>query len=265
MEPQQLRELLEKVRIIAEDAGKAILHTAAEDIGVSEKHDGSPLTRADMASHLTIQSGLDGLEPRFDVLSEEGDLDNIEQRNWSTYWCVDPLDGTKEFIRNMTDYTVNIALVSNNKPLLGVIDVPALGVTYWGGRGLGAWRHYRDEPPEQIFANQCDRPSSAVVSRSHLDERTEQFLDRINVTNVIPHGSSMKICVVAAGQADIYPRFGPTYLWDTAAGAAIAIEAGCSIVDLAGEDLTYDPSENLKHAGFIVAPAGLNPPITEIL
>jgi 3'(2'), 5'-bisphosphate nucleotidase len=260
MEQQLLAKFLDQVRPIAQSAGKAILQIAAEDIGVTEKSDGSPLTRADMASHLAIQSGLEKLEPRFPVLSEEGDLDNLQSQDWGTYWCVDPLDGTKEFVKGLTDYTVNIALISNNKPILGVIGIPATGVTYWAGQGLGAWKRQGDAPADRITSSTCSKPTSAVVSRSHLDSETAQFLARLGITTVTPHGSSLKICAVADGTADIYPRFGPTCLWDTAAGAAIAIEAGCTVVDLAGNDLIYDPRQNIKHAGFIVSPAGLELP-----
>lgn len=260
MDQQLLAGLLDKVRPIAQDAGKAILQVATEDIGVTQKSDGSPLTRADMASHRTIQTGLEALDSGFPILSEEGDLDNLASQNWDTYWCVDPLDGTKEFVKGLTDYTVNIAIVRDSRPIFGVIDIPATGVTYWAASGLGAWKRQRDASPQQIRASTCAKATSAVVSRSHLDARTEQFLKQLDITNVMPHGSSLKICVVADGAADIYPRFGPTCLWDTAAGAAIAIEAGCTVIDLAGDDLKYDPAENIKHAGFIVAPAGLKLP-----
>ena len=261
MDQQLLAGFLDNVRLIAQAAGRAILQTASGDIGVTEKSDGSPLTRADMASHRTIQDGLGKLEPKFPILSEEGDLDNLEAQDWATYWCVDPLDGTKEFVKGLTDYTVNIALVRDSRPVLGVIDIPAVGVTYWAARGLGAWKRQGDVPPERIAPGTCAKPASAVVSRSHLDAETQQFLQRLGVTKVVPHGSSLKICAVADGTADIYPRFGPTCLWDTAAGAAIAIEAGCTVVDLAGQDLVYDPRRNIKHAGFIVSPAGLELPL----
>ena len=260
MDQQLLAGFLDKVRPVAQTAGRAILQISTEDIGVTEKSDGSPLTRADMASHRVIQDGLDKLEPAFPILSEEGDLDNLGARDWAIYWCVDPLDGTKEFVKGLTDYTVNIALVRNSKPILGVIDIPATGVTYWAAEGRGAWKRQGDTPPQRIAPSACAKPESAVVSRSHLDAETQQFLERLAVTNVIPHGSSLKICAVADGTADIYPRFGPTCLWDTAAGAAIAIEAGCTVVDLAGENLVYDPAGNIKHAGFIVAPTGLQLP-----
>jgi 3'(2'), 5'-bisphosphate nucleotidase len=261
VDQQLLNAFLDKVRPLAQAAGRAILQIAGEDIGVTEKSDGSPLTRADMAAHRTIQDGLSKLEPVFPILSEEGDLDNLQEHKWGTYWCVDPLDGTKEFVKGLADYTVNIALVIDSKPVLGAIDIPAVGVTYTAARGLGAWKYQRDAPPEQIAPSTRTKPESAVVSRSHLDDETRQFLEALGITNVIPHGSSLKICAVADGTADIYPRFGPTCLWDTAAGAAIAIEAGCKVVDLAGDDLVYDPGQNIKHAGFIVSPEGVQLPV----
>jgi len=257
MNKQLLDELLPRIRTIAEAAGEAILQVAAEDLSVTEKCDRSPLTRADIVADGIIRTGLDKLGSQFPILSEEGDLDNLAEKDWSTYWCVDPLDGTKEFINSLSDYTVNIALVRASRPVLGVIDAPALGCAYWAARGLGAWKCRRGDQPERITPSKCKNPASAVVSRSHLDSDTEQFLEKLGVENAVPRGSSLKICAVADGSADIYPRFGPTCLWDTAAGAAIAIEAGCTVVDLSARDLQYDPRQSIKHYGFIVSPAGM--------
>ena len=260
MDRETLLRLLDGVREIARAADRAILEIAVEDAGTTIKEDGTPLTRADMASHRAIEAGLAPLAPKFPVLSEEGDLDT-GAGDWQTYWCVDPLDGTKEFIKGLTDYTVNIALVENARPILGVIDIPAAGVTYWAARGMGAWKCSRDGEPERIAPSHCERPTSAVVSRSHLDAETERLLEKLGITDVVRHGSSLKICAVADGTADIYPRFGPTCLWDTAAGTAIAVEAGCEVVDLTGKPLSYDPKGGIKHAGFVVKPAGLEVPL----
>ena len=210
-----------------------------------------------MASHRAIIEGLARLAPSFRVLSEEGDLTAVESGSWETYWCVDPLDGTKEFIAGSGEYTVNIALVQEARPILGVIHIPASRVTYWAAAGSGAWKCDRGARPSRIRPARCDRPRSAVVSRSHLSPETDSFLSRLGITDVLKRGSSLKICAVAEGAADIYPRLGPTCLWDTAAGAAIATEAGCVVVDLAGEPLTYDPRAGIKHSGFLVYPAGL--------
>jgi len=257
MDREILLRLLDSAREIARAAGRAILEIAVDDAGTTTKEDGTPLTRADMASHTAIEAGLAPLEPKLPVLSEEGDLQAICTGDWGTYWCVDPLDGTKEFVKGLTDYTVNIALVLSGRPILGVIDIPAVGVTYWAARGMGAWKCRHDGEPERIAPSRCERPASAVVSRSHLDAETERFLEGLGITEVVRHGSSLKICAVADGAADIYPRFGPTCLWDTAAGAAIAIEAGCDVIDLTGKPLSYDPGGGIKHAGFVVKPAGL--------
>lgn len=252
-----MNSLLEQAGQIARQAGNAILPIAAEVGEVVEKADGSPLTRADLASHNIIEAGLNDLRPSFPVLSEEGDLDDFQTGQWRTFWCVDPLDGTKEFVKGLDEYTVNIALVEDAVPVLGVIYVPANGVLYYAARGLGAWKVEPDAEPAPISAAKCECPHSAVVSRSHLSAETERFLAEMGVTEVIRHGSSIKICAVAEGRADIYPRHGPTCLWDTAAGVAIAIEAGCAVVDLAGKPLSFNPSAGLKHAGFIVYPKSL--------
>ena len=257
MDSEILAQLLADVREITLTAGRAILEIAVEDAGTTTKEDGSPLTRADMASHRAIEAGLAPLEPKFPVLSEEGDLEAVATSDWETYWCVDPLDGTKEFVKGLPDYTVNIALVCSGRPVLGVIDVPAGDVMYWAAEGMGAWKCYRGGEPERIAPNRCHKAVSAVVSRSHLDADTERFLETLGITDVVRHGSSLKICAVADGTADIYPRFGPTCLWDTAAGAAIALEAGCDIVDLTGKPLSYDVKDGMRRAGFVVCPSGL--------
>jgi len=254
-------QLLDSTRRIARAAARAILQVTAGggDLGVTAKTDGSPLTLADTASNRVIVDGLAELRPPFPILSEEGELglENLAAVDWKTYWCVDPLDGTKEFVSRTGEYTVNIALVRDARPVLGVICIPAADVTYHAADGLGAWRQQGEGEPVRISPNRCTRPTSAVVSRSHLDPDTEAFLARMNITDVVRHGSSLKICAVAEGTADIYPRFGPTCLWDTAAGTAIAVEAGCRVTEPTGKPLTYDPAAGLKHGGFLVYPAGL--------
>ncbi len=250
-----LEGLVPEVCRIAVEAGKAILPIASQVGNIETKDDGSPLTRADMASHEVIQAGLDGITPVFPVLSEEGDLESVAQKSWGTFWCVDPLDGTKEFIKGLSEYTVNIALIEQASPVLGVIYAPALDVLYYAGRGLGCWKVDSGGEPVPVVASDCPKPRSAVVSRSHLSEETEEFLEKLGISDTVSHGSSIKICAVAEGKADIYPRHGPTCLWDTAAGAAIAIEAGCRVVDLNGEDLSYDPKAGIKRPGFIVYPS----------
>ena len=201
MDSEILTRLLDAVCPIAVTAGKAILPIAAEVGDVETKADGSPLTRADVASHNVIQTGLESLEPKFPILSEEGDPDQTAEA-WMTFWCVDPLDGTKEFVKGLDEYTVNIALIDRGVPILGVVYVPAKNVLYYAGQGLGAWEVEAGGEPKRIAASSCDRPSSAVVSRSHLSDETKLFLEKLGVTEMISHGSSIKLCAVAEGKAN---------------------------------------------------------------
>ena len=261
MNADELRYLLDRARQLACTAAQAILEFAGDPCATA-KEDGSPLTLADMASHKTIDEGLRSLHPRLSILSEEGDLDGAETRPSGAYWCVDPLDGTKEFVNGLGEYTVNIALVEQADPVLGVVCVPASSTVYFAARGHGAWRTRGSGPPQRIAPRDRDRPSVAVVSRSHMSDRTTRFLAKLGVSEVIRRGSSLKMCAVADGSADIYPRLGPTCLWDTAAGTAVCREAGCRVVDLHGCDLDYDPGKGLKREGFLVFPAAMRlPPI----
>jgi 3'(2'), 5'-bisphosphate nucleotidase len=252
MEQSVLKEFLDSAKELAIAAGEAILKVASEGTDVQTKEDGSPLTRADMASHRTIESGLKQLKPALLIISEEGNPHESATENLKTFWLIDPLDGTKEFVKGLGEYTVNIALIENSEPILGVIYVPVAGTLYYAAQGLGAWKADKDKEAESIKAADKGRPRRAVVSRSHLSQETEEFLSRIGVNDVIRHGSSLKMCAVAEGAADIYPRFGPTCLWDTGAGTAIAKEAGCAVVDLKGKPLNYDLADGLKQYGFMV-------------
>lgn len=252
-----LSSLVAECRQIARRAGQAILEVAAAGIDVETKGDGSPLTRADKAADEIIVTGLKTLEPKLPILSEEGDIESSDVSRWEVFWCVDPLDGTKEFIKGFGEYTVNIAIIEHAHPILGVVYVPTQDVMYYGAEGAGAWKISSGGEPVRISASECERPVRAVVSRSHLSDETKDFLSRLGITQTAPRGSSIKICAVAEGAADVYPRHGPTCLWDTAAGAAVAIEAGCSVLDLHGNSLSYDPSAGIKRPGFIVLPSRL--------
>ena len=251
----QLPALLGAVGDLARRAGDAILATARDGNEVEEKADGSPVTRADRAAHDVLFAGLRELDPDHTVVSEEGDVEESAGAAGSVYWLVDPLDGTKEFIAGRPEYTVNVALVEAGVPVLGVIQVPVNGRLYLGARGHGA-RLVDGASESSLTPASVDRPRTAVVSRSHLTSPTEEFLARLGITETTPCGSSLKICAVAEGVADVYPRFGPTCLWDTAAGSAIATAAGCVVVDLNGRPLRYDPANGIKHPGFLVAAPG---------
>lgn len=252
-----LRNLLAPCLELARSAGLAILAVARESLDVQDKPDGSPLTRADRASHECITAGLARLAPPLPILSEEGDVEAFRQASPNTYWLIDPLDGTKEFVKGLSEYTVNIALVRQTRPVLGVVHAPALETSWYAVLGGGAFRQQGLDQPVPLEPSSAPRPRSAVASRSHLSPQTEAFLQRNDITETTSRGSSLKLCAVAEGAADIYPRHGPTNIWDTGAGAAVALEAGCRVIDLAGTDLSYDPADGLLREGFIVHPESM--------
>ena len=256
MDPARLPALLEEVGALARRAGEAILATVHSLGNVEEKADGSPVTRADRAANAVLEDGLHALEPSLVIVSEEGNLEETVRSAGPIYWLVDPLDGTKEFIAGRPEYTVNVALVESGVPILGVIQVPVNGRLYLAARGVGA-RRVDAGAEVPLHPAAVERPRTAVVSRSHLTPPTEAFLAHLGIAETTPCGSSLKICAVAEGVADVYPRFGPTSLWDTAAGTAIATAAGCAVVDLSGRPLRYDLAEGLTRPGFVVtAPGG---------
>jgi 3'(2'), 5'-bisphosphate nucleotidase len=252
-----LEALLGPCLELARSAGMAILAVARESLDVQDKADGSPLTRADRASHDCLTAGLAGLAPPLPVLSEEGDVEAFLDESPKTYWLIDPLDGTKEFVKGISEYTVNVALVRQARPVLGVVHAPALATSWYAVLGGGAYRQEGQAPPVPLQATSAPRPRSAVASRSHLSPETEAFLQRNDISETTSRGSSLKLCAVAEGAAHIYPRHGPTNIWDTGAGAAVALEAGCRIIDLNGRDLSYDPADGLLREGFIVHPEGM--------
>jgi 3'(2'), 5'-bisphosphate nucleotidase len=251
-----LGSLLERVALLARRAGEAIEAVRGGSLQAEAKADGSPVTAADRAAEAILVEGLRPLLPGVVVVSEEGDVDAALASAGSTYWLVDPLDGTKEFLKGLPEYTVNVALVEAGVPILGVVYVSAADCLYLAARGRGARRRdARGEAP--LRAAPVDRPRRAVVSRSHLSPETGALLARLQVTETIPRGSSLKMCAVAEGAADLYPRLGPTRLWDTAAGTAIATEAGCDVLALDGTPLRYDLASGLLRPGFLVtAPGG---------
>ncbi|NLF29438.1 MAG: 3'(2'),5'-bisphosphate nucleotidase CysQ [Planctomycetes bacterium] len=257
-----LQRWLDPVLGAATEAGRAILGIAGQIGQVVDKEDGSPLTRADLASNTIITEALARLEPAVAILSEEGDLDAFAAGRHRTFWCVDPLDGTKEFVGGRDEYTVNIAVIEDARPVFGVVYIPPKRAMYWAVAGGGAWRRIGDGQAERIHATDRPVPRVVVASRSHMDDRTRAYLGRLGAVETIQCGSSAKMTAVAEGRADLYPRFGPTCLWDTAAGAAVALEAGCRVLALDGEPLSYDPARGLKREGFLVVPQGMTVPST---
>lgn len=247
--------LLDRVIAIAREAGRAILDIYQTNFEVSYKDDKSPLTLADKRAHQIIEQGLKALEPQFSILSEEGrDIPYEERKNWEYFWLVDPLDGTKEFIKRNGEFTVNIALIHKNRPVLGVIYSPVKDLMYYAEEGKWAFKL----EGEKLTKLNADKKATAgkngyrvIVSRSHMTPEVEEFLKGIPIKEKISAGSSLKFCLVAEGKADIYPRFSPTMEWDTAAGQVIVEQAGGVVLNKdSGESLKYN-KKNLKNQYFI--------------
>ncbi|HAA11942.1 MAG TPA: 3'(2'),5'-bisphosphate nucleotidase [Cytophagales bacterium] len=243
---------------IAREAGDKILEIYHdEDFSkvVDFKDDNSPLTLADKASHEVIDAALRELTPNIPILSEEGrDMPFEERKGWTTFWCVDPLDGTKEFIKRNGQFTVNIALVENGVPTLGVIHTPVTGETYYGTTD-GAYKKTGDATAEKIAVRNNQAGNRiAVGSASHAAPEEEELLAKYDVTESLKRGSSLKFCMVAEGKADIYYRHNPTMEWDTAAGQAVVEAAGGTVFTGQGQDSVrfFYNKENLRNGSFLV-------------
>jgi len=261
--------MIEEIIKISIDAGKKIMEIYnSADFGIEMKADNSPLTLADKASHKVIVEGLQKAFPDIPILSEEGkDIPFSERKNWERFWLVDPLDGTKEFIKKNGEFTVNIALIEKNKSVLGVIYAPAYddtskyqvsnnnnsfnqsefsGTLYYGEITKGAFKQYSNKEPIEINVKPKNKNLTAVKSRSHSSEEEQNKLDEFGVTDSISVGSSLKFCMVAEGKAQIYYRHGPTNEWDVGAGHAIAEAAGAIL-----EGLKYN-KEIILNGSFLV-------------
>jgi 3'(2'), 5'-bisphosphate nucleotidase len=238
---------------LAEKASEAIIdiyHSA--NYGVETKLDDTPVTLADKKSHEVIEVGLQQLTPDIPVLSEESDLSQIaERKEWTRYWLIDPLDGTKEFIAKTGEFTVNIALVDNHKPIFGVVYVPETKICYFAGSGCGAWKQVGEETPELIQTGSGAEPLTVAISARTDKEPVESFLKNFAHYQFLIAGSSLKMCYIAEGEADIYPRLGPTSEWDTAAAQIILQQAGGGILDRNLKPLTYNVTESLLNPHFL--------------
>ena len=216
---------IEEVAAIASAAGDAALRLyRGNGAWVRRKEDGSPVTAADMAAEEVIRTRLRALDPAIPYLSEEGPLPApAERRGWRRFWLVDPLDGTKEFLRRTDEFTVNIALIEDGEPVLGAVAAPALGVVYYAASGQGAWKRRGTRRSERIRSRLADpgQPLRVVESRSHPSPELEDFLAGYTVRERLKVGSSLKFCLLAEGRADIYPRLGPTMEWDVGAGDCV--------------------------------------------
>jgi len=258
--------MLEPVLALAREAGRRIMAIYEGGFTVSEKEDRTPLTEADMAAHRTIVEGLQALAPALPILSEESAEVPFEERaRWAAYWLVDPLDGTREFIKRNGEFTVNVALISGHEPVLGVVHAPALGLSYWACRGGGAWRQAAGGGPERIRVRPY-RPGRIVVagSRSHAGERLRAYCEALGPHELISMGSALKSCLVAEGRADVYPRFGPTSEWDTAAAQCVVEEAGGHVTDAAGRPLRYNTKPSLLNPDFLVFADPAGPWLTHV-
>jgi 3'(2'), 5'-bisphosphate nucleotidase len=249
-----ITDLVEPIVALARQAGDAILEVYATDFDVQAKDDESPLTQADLASHNVIDQGLRALTPDIPIISEESGLPEFEvRRQWTRYWLIDPLDGTKEFVKRNGEFTVNIALIDDGKPVLGVVHVPVQEKTYTGCEGDGSAIRIGDAQPEAIsVAARTASPVRVVGSRSHRGSSLDDFFARVGEVEMLPMGSSLKFCVVAEGGADIYPRLGLTSEWDTAAAQAVVEQAGGAVLELDGKELRYNAKADILNPYFLV-------------
>ncbi len=245
---------IQKVTRIAINAGASILEIYNDETlssSIAYKKDQSPLTLADTASHKVIMAGLKELAPDVPIISEEGkDISFDLRQDWNPFWLVDPLDGTKEFIKRNGEFTVNIALIENLKPILGVIFAPTTNLLYYGSPEDGAYKVTEHEA-SRIKVNCKEGSRIAVRSRSHANPREEEILDRFGVVDSVSIGSSLKFCLVADGTADIYYRHGPTMEWDIAAGQAIVTAAGGKVFrDTTTTEFTFNKPD-LRNGSFL--------------
>ena len=249
-----LAALIGPVRRICAQASGLIRGIYGTSFNVAEKSDHSPVTDADLASHRQIVTALRHLTPEIPVISEEGEVPAFDERcRWPYVWLVDPLDGTREFIKRSDHFTVNVALIAGTEPVLGVIDVPMLQRCYFAFRWGGAFRVEAGQRPVAIRTRAWagGGPVTVAGSRSHRSERFQRFLANFSRHELIIMGSSLKSCLVAEGRADIYIRFGDTSEWDTAAAQCIVTEAGGGLVDLQLRPLRYNARESLINPPFL--------------
>lgn len=247
---------------IARDASAAILAIYDVDFDVQHKLDASPLTAADMAAHHCIVDGLAALTADIPVLSEESaeEVPAVQRRQWSRMWLVDPLDGTREFVKRNGEFTVNLALIEDGEPIFGVVLAPVTGEVWHGGRGLGSLRRGRGQDASHDVPLHTRSPAivplRVAASRSHRDPRSEAFIARMETgtggeVEPVGLGSSLKFCKLAEGAMDVYPRFGPTSEWDTAAGQCVLEGAGGCVLDAKGRPLRYNQRDTILNGDFV--------------
>lgn len=246
-------DLLAEVRRLSAKAAMAILEIYQNDFSVAYKSDETPVTEADYESHSIIKRGLALLTPEIPFLSEESaDLPYAERRRWRRYWLVDPLDGTREFINRRDDFTINVALIDEGKAVLGLVEAPARRVCYSAVSGLGAYKHLPDQAARRLQARKDHHGRPVVaLSLSHASKKTEAFINRLGSYELLRRGSIIKCCLIAEGKADLYPRFGKTGEWDTAAGQCVLEEAGGFLTNFHNRPLRYNRKPSLINPPFI--------------
>lgn len=253
---EEFQKLLVGVQSIARQAGENILHIYEQDFEIKAKEDNTPLTAADMAAHNCIVAGLNKLTPDIPVLSEESTMVPFaERQSWQRYWLVDPLDGTKEFIKHTGEFTVNIALIDNHESVLGVIYVPVSGVSYFAAKGHGSYKQLDGDVATKITTKVWRGETIKIASsrRSHNGKVFTAMLEKFDSYELVNMGSSLKSCLVAEGEVHVYPRFGPTSEWDTAAAQCIVEEAGGRVATTASfEPLRYNTKDSLLNPWFFV-------------
>tara|TARA_X000001036_G_scaffold342532_1_gene322034 strand:- start:676 stop:1470 length:795 start_codon:yes stop_codon:yes gene_type:complete len=250
-------KLLLDICNVSIEAGKEILNFYNNEIEVTHKQDLSPLTKADLASNKIILESLTKLNSNIPILSEESLVDWSIRKNWKKYWLVDPLDGTKEFIKKNGEFTVNIALIEDNNPILGVVYVPAKSLLYLAEKNKGSFKtNTKDklenfEGIQKILVSSQTKRARVIGSRSHSNATFDNWVkEKFPNAEIVQAGSSLKFCLIAEGEADIYPRFGPTSEWDIAAGHMIVDEAGGKIRTFQDDSIKYNTKENIINPEF---------------
>jgi 3'(2'), 5'-bisphosphate nucleotidase len=253
LDTRQLSDWMPTVMDIADSAGREIMRIYRTAFGVTLKVDRSPLTEADLAAQRIIAAGLGSLTPDIAMLGEESPQQQFEhRREWPRVWLVDPLDGTREFVKRNGEFTVNIALVEHGEPVLGVVHAPARAVMYAAARGAGAFRRDADGSRKTLHVHDKAPPTLRVLgSRSHGDAVLDRLIDRVGQHERISVGSALKFGLLAEGSGDLYVRRGPTSEWDTAAGHAVVLEAGGCVTDLSGVPLRYNARDSMINPSFM--------------
>lgn len=247
------QKLVKKVCQIAKQAGEQILEIYDTNFTVDNKTDNSPLTTADIVAHNIICESLKEIKPELPILSEESTLIPYSQRRqWQCYWLVDPLDGTREFIKHNGEFTVNIALIENHQTKLGVIYIPVAKTYYYAASSLGAEKMDADYRAESIHTRPAHADKIILAgSRSHKHPKQQALANQLGNAKIVNTGSSLKLCLIAEGKADIYPRFGLTSEWDTAAAQCILEEAGGCVLDMQFKPLRYNTKDSVLNPEFL--------------